>query len=412
MAKRDVELSKSIILHSGLIDAFRKRFDAEPELIVRAPGRVNLMGDHTDYTGGLVLPIALHHGLFATAGRHEHRTVEVCSTSFPEEATIPLESAAIAYVPSWAKLAVGVIVGLQRLGVPLGGARLHIDGYLHPGAGLASSAATEVGVALALTSLAGVEIDRMELARLCQRAEHEFAGAPCGLMDQISCLFARRGHAMLLDCRSLEKQFIPYPWNWTNYVKLSPNKPAILVVDSRVKHSIAGGEYAKRRKECEEALTLIQDRDKSVQTLRDLSLDDLSNLESYLPSTLYRRVRHVITENARVLMAADAMCSNGAQLFGRLMIESHASLRDDFEVSCRELDLLVEGALRVDGVYGARMTGGGFGGCVIVLLEETAICEMTNKLGEIGHHENVWGFTAPGDSCDAAEVVFLSASNK
>lgn len=412
MAKRDVELSESIILHSGLIDAFRKRFDAEPELIVRAPGRVNLMGDHTDYTGGLVLPIALHHGLFVTAGRHEHQSIEICSTSFSEDAGITLELAAIANVPSWAKLAVGVIVGLQRLGVPLGGARLHIDGFLHVGAGLASSAATEVGIALALTSLAGVEIDRMELARLCQRAEHEFAGAPCGLMDQVSCLFARRDHAMLLDCRSLEKQFIPYPWNWTNYVKLSPNKPAVLVVDSRVKHSIAGGEYAKRRKECEEALTLIQDRDKSVQTLRDLSTDDLSALESYLPSTLYRRVRHIVTENARVLMAADAMRSNGAQQFGRLMTESHASLRDDFEVSCRELDLLVEGALRVDGVYGARMTGGGFGGCVIVLLEETAICEMTNKLGEIGHHENVWGFTAPGDSCDAAEVVFLSASNK
>lgn len=397
---------------TSLAAAYRARFGGEPQLVVRSPGRVNLIGDHTDYTGGLVLPIALDGGLFIVAGCRADAVVDIQSTSFPEPATIPLDDPAGASAPGWAHLALGVIVGLQRRGILLKGAQLYIDGYLECGAGLASSAATAAGVALALTALVDVEVDRFALARLCQRAEHEFAGAPCGLMDQINCLFARRGYAMLLDCRSLEQRFLPYDWSRSRREPLPPNKAVMMVINSRVKHSIAGGEYAQRRRDCDEALRLIRDRAPAMVSLRDVAMNELSWCERWLPPILFRRLRHVVTENARVLAAADALSKNDACSFGRLMTESHLSLRDDFEVSCRALDLIVDYLSNVEGVYGARLTGGGFGGCIIALMEETAIEAATGRLGDLGHAEGVWGTTGFGDSCDAAGVIRLTSDEK
>jgi len=343
------------------LNAFEARFGGSPECVVRAPGR-----EHTDYTGGLVLPIAINRALLIGARATAGTALEIHSTQFDQSVQIDGEVVHAEPDERWSRYVVGVIELLKRQGVSVPGTQMWIGGDLPPGAGLASSAALEVGVALALLRRVGRTLRPVTLAALCRQAEHEYAGSPCGIMDQLCCTLAKAGHALLIDCRSMAVEHVP----------LNLGSAAIVVIDSGVKHSIAGSAYAARRRECAAALAGINEVEPSVTSLRDVTEARIPFDSGHLDDTLVRRLRHVVTENARVNRAVDALRAGDVPVLGRLMSESHASLRDDFEVSCEELDAIVSAAMSVEGVYGARLTGGGFGGCVIALAARDAIASL------------------------------------
>jgi galactokinase len=314
--------------------------------VFRAPGRVNLIGEHTDYNDGFVMPAAIHLSTWVAAACRLDRKVVVHSENFSE--TVESGKAARA---GWSRYVLGVARVLERIGHELPGANLLIYTELPIGAGLSSSAALEVAVGYAMLSVSGIDLDRTDLARACQGAEHEFAGVRCGMMDQMIACHGRAHHALMLDTRSLEYELL-----------LLPHDVSVVVSNTMVKHNLAATEYNNRRAECETAAHAFG------RSLRDVTLSDLENKRIELTENIYRRARHVVTENARVQAAAVALKNQNLGEFGSLMRESHSSLRDDYEVSCRELDIMVEIASRLDGVFGVRMTGGGFGGCAVSLV--------------------------------------------
>jgi galactokinase len=337
-----------------LAEQFESRFSRPCEGIARAPGRVNLIGEHTDYNDGFVLPIAIErHTLAAFAARGDSLCTFV-SVQADEEGMVDLGQPVSPGKPAWANYPKGVLAGLTAALGPLKGADILFTSDVPLGGGLSSSASLEVATAKALLAAAGQEMEDYQLARLCQRAEHEFAGAPCGIMDQSISIMGRKDHALLLDCRSGEVRQIPFD---------DPSL-VLLVVNTRVQHGIADGAYAQRRTQCQEAadkLTLPSLRDADTEMIRSAEADGT------LSGAHLKRARHVVGEIARTLDAVEALEKGSYHAFGELMYASHASLRDDYEVSCDELDAVVELARGRDGVYGARMTGGGFGGCAIVL---------------------------------------------
>ena len=328
----------------------------------RAPGRVNLIGEHTDYNDGFVMPSAIDFYTWAKVSPREDRKLEIRSANFNDEIEVDLDDPNITRRQHWSDYPVGVAVTLERAGYRLRGARLEIRGEVPIGSGLSSSAAIEVATACALTAISGVQIDKQELAVICRRAENEFVGARVGIMDQFVSLFGQAQKALLLDCRSLDFRLLPLPDN----VRL-------IICNTMVKHELASNAYNDRRAQCEAGVNIISKHFPDVKALRDVTIEQLEQVRSELPAVIYRRCRHVITENARVLAAGEALERGDLNEFGPLMAESHQSLRDDYEVSVRELDLMVEFARRIDGVYGARMTGGGFGGCTVnlVAVEQT-----------------------------------------
>ncbi|MGA8215008.1 MAG: galactokinase [Candidatus Sulfotelmatobacter sp.] len=335
---------------------FREMFGSNAR-IFRAPGRVNLIGEHTDYNDGFVMPAALEFYTWVAAAKREDRALEAYSALFGEKISLSLDTLDGPPRRHWSDFIRGVAAVLQNSGYKLAGANLVIHGEVPLGAGLSSSASLEVATALALSSLAGIDVPRLELMKLCQKAEHEFVGTRCGIMDQFVAVYGATGHALMLDCRSLENQLLPMPQDLR-----------LVVCNSMVRHELAAGEYNRRRADCEEGVKILQPHLPEIRALRDVEVADLETWKHLLPATVYRRCRHVITENQRVLAAAKVLQSGEADRFGQLMYQSHASLRDDYQVSCRELDLLVELASSRPGVYGARMTGGGFGGCTVNLL--------------------------------------------
>jgi galactokinase len=324
---------------------------------VRAPGRVNLIGEHTDYNDGFVLPIAIERQTVAVFARRDDRTVQLASKQADSQiVSVDLAAPIARGQPAWANYGRGVAAGLLAAGVTLAGADVLFDSDLPLGGGLSSSAALEVATALVLLEAAGRRdaVAPADLARLCQKAEHDFAGAPCGIMDQSIAVMGRSGRAMLLDCRSHQVRHVPF----------DDPEAVLLVADTQVKHAISDGSYALRRRQCHDAAAAL-----GAKALRDV---DLSAVQSALASgkldaRQFKRARHVVGEIARTLEAAEALEGGDYKRFGQLMIASHESLRDDYEVSCDELDALVDAAVGVPGVYGARMTGGGFGGCAIIL---------------------------------------------
>jgi galactokinase len=348
------------------VTAFTERFGAGPDFLVRAPGRINLIGEHTDYTGGLVLPMAIDRAVWVAAGATGGPELEVHSIHFDRTVRISLGEATVTDSEAWAPYVVGVVALLARQGLALQGGRLLIGGNLPPGAGLASSAALQVGVAQALLNMIGQKRSPVAMATLCRQAEQEFAKSLCGIMDQLCCTSARAGHAVLIDCRAMVSRPIP----------LHLDSAVFIVIDSGVQHSVADRESTERRRECLAALDTIRRVDPSIRSLRDVSKDRLPALAEHLDDTLLPRVRHVVCENARVLRAVEALGAGDLDEVGRLMASSHASLRDEFCVSCAELDELVSIASGVEGVFGARLTGGGFGGCVIVLASEVAVAAL------------------------------------
>jgi galactokinase len=336
---------------------FREMFGTDLR-IFRAPGRVNLIGEHTDYNDGFVMPAAIGFYTWIAAAKREDRVLEAYSDRFDEKITFSLDALDGPPRKHWSDFIRGVAAALQGAGHKLWGASLVIHGEVPLGAGLSSSASLEMATALALTVLSGITVPRLELAKLCQAAEHEYVGTRCGIMDQFIAAFGVSGNALMLDCRSLEYQLIRVPPDLR-----------LAVCNSMVRHEHASsGEYNLRRADCEAGVKLLAEHLPGIRALRDVGIADLEKYKHALPETIYRRCRHVVTENQRVLEAAKALQSGDAGEVGRLMYASHASLRDDYEVSCKELDLLVELAAATPGVCGARMTGGGFGGCTVNLV--------------------------------------------
>ena len=334
-------------LHCELHAAFQGRFGGQPR-IYRAPGRVNLIGEHTDYNDGFVLPAAIEFSMWSASALRDDRKLLVHSENYSETCEFDLDDPEPPRRGHWSDYVLGVAVMLERWGMALRGVNLLLRSEVPIGAGLSSSAALEVAVALAI---APAPLEPTTLAKLCRRAENEFVGVQCGIMDQFIACHATAGNALLLDCRSLEYSFAPIPPG----VKL-------VIANTMVRHALAGGEYNRRREECAEAAAFFK------KSLRDVTIAELERAS--LPDVIFRRARHVITENARVIRAQAALDCGDLAEFGQLMYQSHRSLRDDYEVSCAELDTLVEIARALPGVYGSRMTGGGFGGCTISVVAE------------------------------------------
>jgi galactokinase len=326
-----------------------------------APGRVNLIGEHTDYNDGFVLPLALPYATSATVSRRDDGRLRIRSAQRGAGAVeTAVADLAPGSVEGWAAYAAGVVWALREAGHGVGGGfDVAVDGDVPEGAGLSSSAALECSVAAAVDDLLGLGLSRPELALLAQRAENGFVGVPSGVMDQMASMLCTEAHALLLDCRSLRAEQVP--------LDLGPARLAILVVDTRTPHQLADGEYARRRRACEQAARIL-----GVDALRDVPLDGLDAALARLDDDeLRRRVRHVVTENDRVLRSVRSLRPGRPRALGPLMSASHASLRDDYEVTVPQLDVAAEAA-EAAGALGARMTGGGFGGCVLALVESGA----------------------------------------
>jgi galactokinase len=337
----------------------------------RAPGRVNLIGEHTDYNAGFVMPAAINLSCFAKVSAREDRKLQIISTNFDDDRVIDLDDPDLSAQGHWSDYPVGVAVMLERAGYRLRGARLELESEVPMGSGLSSSAAVQVATACALVAVSELTVDRKELALLCQQAENEFVGARVGIMDQFVSLFGREQKALMLDCRSLEYKLLPLPL-----------RVRLVVCNTMVKHEHASSAYNERRAQCEAGVEHLARFLPNVSALRDVTFAQLEQFGRDLPDVIYRRCRHVVSENARVLAAAEALERGELARFGRLMAESHASLRDDYEVSSPELDLMVELASKVEGVYGARMTGGGFGGCTVNFVDVDHVEAFTRVVAE------------------------------
>jgi galactokinase len=343
------------------VDAvFRDLFGRPPVVAAAAPGRVNLIGEHVDYCGGFVLPMAIERETVIAAAPRPvvagEPVARVHSTAFQETVELPLVSCGgpNAETPSWSRYVAGVIAGFLDRGATIPSFDAVVDSTVPLGGGLSSSASLEVATATLLAALADHSIAAMDLALLCQRAEHAFAGVPCGVMDQCAIALAKQDHLLLLDCRSLDAVQVPFA---------RPDL-TVLVTNSNVRHALDDGGYATRRADCERAAAIL-----GVSSLREATLVQVETFRGKLDDRGFRRARHVVTEIARTQAAAAALKHGRWDALGELMAESHASLRDDFEVSCPELDLLVDLAAGEPGVIGTRMTGGGFGGCTVTLVE-------------------------------------------
>jgi len=357
---------------------FHERYGRAETVRWRAPGRVNLIGEHTDYNDGFVLPLALSLDTTVAAAARDDRRLVVTSLQVPgEDVDLDLEDLAPGVVSGWASYVAGTAWALGEAGIDLPGADLLVDGDLPRGAGLSSSASLECATAGALLELSGRTLPDAQVALLAQHAENDFVGMPCGVMDQFAATHARAGHLLLLDTRSLAVRHIPFD--------LVREGLALLVVDTRAPHRLVDGEYAARRAACERAAALL-----GVPALRDVTdLDDA--LAALDDDELRRRVRHVVTENERVLAVVSLLESGDVRGIGPHLTASHVSLRDDFEVSCPELDLVVEASLAA-GALGARMTGGGFGGSAIALVEAGDAARVSAAILEAFTSE---GFAAP-----------------
>ena len=328
--------------------------------VIRAPGRVNLIGEHTDYNDGCVFPMAIEPQVFFVCRPREDGMIVVRSSLFPDSITEFSIATVARGEPKWGNYIRGPVAMLLDKGVPLIGMDCLIVNTLPPGGGLSSSAAMEVGTTRALLTLSGQQLTIAEVALLCQKAEQQYAGVPCGIMDQTIVAGGKAGHAMLLDCRDNSQEFFP----------IDPNELSVVVVNSMVKHELSGGEYAERRQQCEAGVAYFQKHypGKKIKALRDVTMQQVETAAEKLDPIVQRRCRHVVGEIDRCQRFADLLTARKYEQAGVLMVQSHDSLRDDYEVSVPELDFLVETAMKFKGVYGSRMTGGGFGGCTVSLV--------------------------------------------
>lgn len=352
------------------VEMFAKCFGHEPRWKAAAPGRVNLIGEHTDYNDGFVLPMAIERYTVFVGDRNTTREVTLHSVTTGETASFSLRSKVQRGKPSWSNYVRGVVAGFQQRGIKVSGFNAVIDSNVPFGGGVSSSAALEVAAATLLEAMAEQKLDPIDKALLCQRAEHEFAGVPCGIMDQFTSVLARKDHALMLDCRSRTATPVP----------MADPSITVLIINSNVRHKLVDGAYANRREQCETAARILK-----VRALRDATLKDLNAARKAMDPVVFRRARHVITENERTLQTARCLQAGNWSQVGELMYASHASLRDDYEVSCLELDAIVEIAQSIsrnEGMIGCRMTGAGFGGCAVGLVRTPALKAVARKIEE------------------------------
>jgi galactokinase len=364
------------------------RYKAEPEIFA-APGRVNIIGEHTDYAEGFVMPAAIDFATLAAISRCADGKIVIYSENFKEERTFDAEALPPKGSGHWSDYPLGVIAILAGEGLRMPGFNLSLYGDVPLGSGLSSSAAIEVATAFAVTSLLDVQYPGPQLARLCQRAENEFVGSSCGIMDQFISANGEENHALLLDCRDLSFKLAPIPAN-----------VALVIANTMVKHSVAGGEYTTRRAEVEEAASVIARHRPEVRFLRDATVDDLKKWGSEMSPNALKRARHVITENTRTVAAAEALIHHDLKELGRLMAEAHESYSKDFEASCVEADTMVMLANKLPGLIGARLTGGGFGGCTINLVEQQDARKFAQELS--ASYANATGITPQIHICHAS----------
>jgi galactokinase len=352
-----------------LIRSHLEEYGQGPDIIAQAPGRVNLIGEHTDYNEGFVLPMAIDYFVQVAVSRRKDQHLRFYSFDFGDRKRTSLSNLRFKKEDRWANYLKGVISVLLNRGYTTGGLSFTVSGNIPLGVGLSSSAALEVATALAMERLLGIEIPGAELARLAQEAESSFVGVQCGIMDQFVSRMAKAGSAMFIDTRSMEYRHIP----------LALGNVRILITNSNVPRNLVDSEYNQRRGECEKCVSLLNTR-KAGRSLRDYTAEDLRDSLGLIPETTRKRCLHVVEENERVRDAEASLRRNDIGSFGKLMNRSHESLRDQYEVSCPELDWLVKRAWETDGVYGSRMTGAGFGGCTVTLIEERAIPKYGGRL--------------------------------
>ena len=352
-----------------MTDAFRARFGgAQVPRFWRAPGRVNLIGEHTDYNLGFVLPIALDLACYVASAPSEDGMLRICSEHHDEVREWRVEQVReLRPQRHWTDYPIGVAQELLRSGFGIRPLNLLVRSTVPEGSGLSSSAALEVSSALAM--LDGRDLDRLEMARLCQRAEVSFVGMPCGIMDQYISTFGRKNAAVRIDCRSLEHEIVTLPAG-----------AEFLAVNTMVKHELSTSAYKERTQQCAAAVEMIRQRHRQVASLRDVTPGMLEPLAAELPHVIYRRARHVVTEDARVEEFVSAAGQGDLKRMGDLFLASHRSLQHDYEVSSPELDLLVETAMGIQGVYGARMTGGGFGGCIVAMMQPGTVPRFRTEI--------------------------------
>lgn len=375
---------------------FAGLFGVQPA-IFSAPGRVNLIGEHTDYNEGFVMPCAIGLRTRVATSRRTDRKLSIRSLEFPQFFEFDLDHLPQQATGTWCDYVLGIAVMLQQTGYALEGANLLVQSDIPIGAGLSSSAGIEVASALALIRHNSAAFPLVEVAKLCRQTENAFIGAHVGIMDQfVSCL-GKAEHALLLDCRSLEFELIPIP-----------DRVRMVVCNTMVKHQHAGGEYNRRREECEEGVRILAKWYPEIHALRDLSIDQLARHSNDLPEKIYRRCRHVVEENERVQDGARRLRAADLNGFGELMRESHRSLRDLYEVSCRELDIMVEAAEGLPGYYGGRMTGGGFGGSAINLVEATDASTFAGQIAD--RYQKATGITPAVYICSAADGARIELS--
>lgn len=354
---------------SAVGDKFKSLFGQEP-LLVRSPGRVNIIGEHTDYNNGFVLPAAVDKAIYVAAGLSEDAgRISLYSNEFSQSHEVSIDNV----VPTdlhWPNYILGVVDQLKKRGYPVKGFNLVIDGDVPIGAGMSSSAAVECATAFALNELLGLGIERLDLALIAQKAEHEFAGVMCGIMDQFASVFGKKDHVIRLDCQSLEYEYVP----------LNMEGHKILLLNTNVKHSLADSEYNTRRAQCEAGVAMVKEFHPEVQSLRDVTLEMLHQHVEEKDPLVYKRCKYVVQENQRLLSGCEDLKAGDLRSLGSKMFSSHDGLSHDYEVSCAELDFLVDAVRTDDAVLGARMMGGGFGGCTINLVREDAIEALIARL--------------------------------
>jgi galactokinase len=377
-------------------EVFQRTFGSPPDVVVRAPGRVNLIGEHTDYNDGFVLPAAIDRAITYAGRRRADRRVRLYSDHFQTAAEFELDDIQKDSTNTWSNFLRGVSKFLEEDGHRLTGADIAFGGNVPREAGLSSSAAVEVGATVFWNKLLGLGLDPIYVVKLARRAENEFVGVPCGIMDQFVSALGRRDHALFLDCRDLTYRHVPLRGG----VK-------IVVCNSGVKRALAQSEYEVRLKQCREAVAWIAATGRAVKTLRDVQPSDIEAARGTMDNLLWRRAHHVVSENERTLEAVTVLQNGDLERFGELMNQSHESLREDYEVSCIELDVLVQLARRQPGVLGARMTGGGFGGCTVNLVRDDAAESFAQAVAK--GYENAMGLRTEIYVCQASDGALTSA---
>lgn len=362
-------------MNNHCIEHIEKEFSrlyGERPLLVRSPGRVNIIGEHTDYNEGFVLPAAIDKAVYLGISKRDDSEIHLYAVDFKERYQVTLSTLSPTE-KGWPNYIMGVVDQLQKAGYRLNGFNLVVDGDVPLGAGLSSSAAVECATAFALNELFSLQLERMAMVRLAQAAEHTFAGVKCGIMDQFASMFGRKDHVLRLDCRSLEYEYVP--------LRLDGYK--LLLLNTNVKHSLSSSEYNTRRAQCEQGVTWVKANHPEVHSLRDVTMEMLDQYVAPKDALIYRRCRYVVEENSRLLQGCEDLRRGDLAALGQKMFQTHEGLSKDYEVSCRELDFLVTAVRNNPNVAGARMMGGGFGGCTINLVREEAIDSLIELLSKI-----------------------------